>query len=176
MKSDPASRLVLSQSERAEWLGGEGALEIRILHRHGKGIREIARETGSSRNTVRRYLRDESAARYKPRPLRATKLDPSASRPARPRSGCRGPSNQMRLALPYCRSIRARKSRKDRSRFPGSTSLRGCLPRCSPHPPHRGRADARCTVSYGAAIAAPNRSSIYVVARIHRGRRSVLSW
>jgi transposase len=46
------------------------------LHRHGKGIREITRETGSSRNTVRRYLRDESAARYKTRPLRATKLDP----------------------------------------------------------------------------------------------------
>ena len=41
-------------------LGGEVALEIRVLHRHGKGIHEIARETGSSRNTVRRYLRDES--------------------------------------------------------------------------------------------------------------------
>ena len=57
-------------------VGAEGALEIRVLHRHGKGIREIARETGSSRNTVRRYLRDESAARYKERPRRATKLDP----------------------------------------------------------------------------------------------------
>jgi transposase len=57
-------------------VGGEAALEIRVLHRLGKGIREIARETGSSRNTVRRYLRDESAARYKPRPPRATKLDP----------------------------------------------------------------------------------------------------
>jgi transposase len=57
-------------------VGGETALEIRVLHRHGKGIREIAREMGSSRNTVRRYLRDESAARYKPRPPRATKLDP----------------------------------------------------------------------------------------------------
>src|SRR6201996_2006228 len=57
-------------------VGGEAALEIRVLHRRGKGIREIARETGSSRNTVRRYLRDESAAGYKPRPLRATKLDP----------------------------------------------------------------------------------------------------
>jgi len=51
-------------------------LEVRILHRHGKGIREIARETGSSRNTVRRYLRSESAARYKPRPRRSTKLAP----------------------------------------------------------------------------------------------------
>ena len=57
-------------------VGGEAALEIRVLHRHGKGIREIARETGSSRNTVRRYLRDESAARYKARPRQATKLDP----------------------------------------------------------------------------------------------------
>src|ERR1700753_4501430 len=57
-------------------VGGEAALEIRVLHRRGKGIREIARETGSSRNTVRRYVRDERAARYKPRPLRATKLDP----------------------------------------------------------------------------------------------------
>ena len=57
-------------------VGGEAALEIRVLHRHGKGIREIARETGSSRNTVRRYLRDESATRYKARPSRATKLDP----------------------------------------------------------------------------------------------------
>jgi len=51
-------------------------MEIRVLHRHGKGIREIARETGSSRNTVRRYLRDESATRYRARPRRVTKLDP----------------------------------------------------------------------------------------------------
>ena len=29
-----------------------------------------------TRNTVRRYLRDEAAARYKPRPPRSTKLDP----------------------------------------------------------------------------------------------------
>jgi transposase len=57
-------------------VGAEAALEIRVLHRHGKGIREIARETGSSRNTVRRYLRNESAARYKPRSRRARKLDP----------------------------------------------------------------------------------------------------
>jgi transposase len=57
-------------------LGAEGGLEIRILHRHGKGIREIAHETGTARNTVRRYLRDESATRYKQRPARATKLDP----------------------------------------------------------------------------------------------------
>ena len=57
-------------------VGVEGALEIRVLHRHGKSIREIARETGVARNTVRRYLRDEEAARYKPRPARSTKLAP----------------------------------------------------------------------------------------------------
>lgn len=57
-------------------IGAEGALEIRVLHRHGKGVREIARETGLSRNTVRRYLRDEGARRYTARPKRAAKLDP----------------------------------------------------------------------------------------------------
>lgn len=56
-------------------VGSEAALEIRVLHRHGKSIREIAREMGVSRNTVRRYLRDEEADRYKPRPPRPTKLD-----------------------------------------------------------------------------------------------------
>jgi transposase len=54
-------------------------LEIRVLHRHGKSIREIAREMRVSRNTVRRYLRDEEAERYKPRPSRQTKLDPFKS-------------------------------------------------------------------------------------------------
>jgi AcrR family transcriptional regulator len=43
-------------------VGVEAALEIRVLHRHGKSIREITRETGVARNTVRRYLRDEEAA------------------------------------------------------------------------------------------------------------------
>jgi transposase len=57
-------------------VGVEAALEIQVLHRHGKSIREIARETGVARNTVRRYLRDEEAARYKPRPPRSTKLEP----------------------------------------------------------------------------------------------------
>jgi transposase len=56
-------------------VGLEAALEIRVLHRHGKGIREIARETGVSRNTVRRYLRHQEAVRYKARPVRAAKLD-----------------------------------------------------------------------------------------------------
>ena len=57
-------------------IGVELAMEIRVLAKHGKGVREIARETGASRNTVRRYLRSEEAVRYPPRAARPTKLDP----------------------------------------------------------------------------------------------------
>lgn len=51
-------------------------MEIRVLARRGMGIREIARQMGCSRNTVRRYLRDEESTRYRARPPRPTKLDP----------------------------------------------------------------------------------------------------
>lgn len=51
-------------------------MEIRVLAKHGKGVREIAREVGVSRNTVRRYLRDPDAARYKGRAQRPAKLEP----------------------------------------------------------------------------------------------------
>ncbi len=57
-------------------IGGEQVMEILVLHRQGKGLREIARETGLSRNTVRRYLRSPEATRYKARPRRPAKLDP----------------------------------------------------------------------------------------------------
>ena len=52
------------------------SMEIWVLARHGKGVREIARDLGLSRNTVRRYLRDPDAARYQARPARVAKLDP----------------------------------------------------------------------------------------------------
>jgi transposase len=55
-------------------VGGEAAMEIRILSKHGKGVREIAREVGVSRNTVRRYLRAPDAARYRERPPQPGKL------------------------------------------------------------------------------------------------------
>ena len=55
-------------------LVGEMALEIRLLAKRGKGLRAIAREVGVSRNTVRRYLRDGDADRYRPRPRRSGKL------------------------------------------------------------------------------------------------------
>lgn len=51
-------------------------MEIKVLARRGMGVREIAGQTGISRNTVRRYLRDEQAGYYKPREPRATKLEP----------------------------------------------------------------------------------------------------
>ena len=60
----------------ADMLTQEQAVEIRILARQGESIRQISRRTGLSRNTVRRYLRDEAARRYGPRALRACKLDP----------------------------------------------------------------------------------------------------
>ena len=57
-------------------VGLEQVMEIRVLHRQGQGIREIARATGLSRNTVRRHLRSPDPPRYKRRPPRRTKLDP----------------------------------------------------------------------------------------------------
>jgi len=51
-------------------------VEIQVLARHGKGIREIARIIGSSRNYVRRVLRGGAKTHYGPRPRRARKLDP----------------------------------------------------------------------------------------------------
>jgi transposase len=53
----------------------EEVVEVRVLARQGKGVREIARDLGVSRNTVRRYLRG-AESRYSPRPERPTKLAP----------------------------------------------------------------------------------------------------
>lgn len=60
-------------------LNKEFQVEIDVLHRQGKGIREIARETGIARNTVRAILRGEHRSGYGPREPRATKLDPYTS-------------------------------------------------------------------------------------------------
>ena len=55
-------------------LVAEEAVEIRVLSRQGKSIREIARMLKVSRNTVRRYLRGEGLPRYE-REARPSKLD-----------------------------------------------------------------------------------------------------
>ena len=58
-------------------LSQEATMEIRILARQGLGIKEIARRTGYSRNTVRKYLREpDLAPHYAPRPAKASKLTP----------------------------------------------------------------------------------------------------
>jgi transposase len=53
----------------------EEAVEIRVLRRQGKSIREIARLLDVSRNTVRRYLRSEGPPCYE-RGAQPGKLDP----------------------------------------------------------------------------------------------------
>jgi transposase len=58
-------------------LKAEEQMELAVLRKHGTSIRELARLTGRSRNTVRRYLRGgAAAATRKPVPRRAEKLDP----------------------------------------------------------------------------------------------------
>lgn len=53
-------------------------MEIQVLARQGKGIREIARAMGCSRKLVRRVLRQGAKGQYGPRPPRPRKLDPFA--------------------------------------------------------------------------------------------------
>lgn len=55
----------------------EVVLEIQIMARQGMSIRDITRQLGVSRNTVRRYLRDPSAAEGPdPGPGRPSELEP----------------------------------------------------------------------------------------------------
>jgi len=54
----------------------EQSVEIKVMARRGVSSREMARQLGCSRNTVRRYLREEQTQQYTPRAARATKLDP----------------------------------------------------------------------------------------------------
>jgi len=46
------------------------------MARRGDGVRSIAKQLGCSRNTVRRYLREPGAKRYKAREPRPCKLNP----------------------------------------------------------------------------------------------------
>jgi transposase len=55
-------------------LVAEEAVEIRVLSKQGKSIRDIARLLKVSRNTVRRYVRGEGLPRYE-RKARPSKLD-----------------------------------------------------------------------------------------------------
>ena len=53
----------------------EDTVEIKVLHKQGKSIRAIARETGYLRNTIRAYLRSNKEPEYKRRVKRPSKLD-----------------------------------------------------------------------------------------------------
>ena len=57
----------------------EQAVEIKVMARRSVSIREMAKQLGCSRNTIRRYLREADAQQYKPREARPTKLDPYKS-------------------------------------------------------------------------------------------------
>ena len=50
-------------------------MEVRVLVRRGVKLKEIARELGISKNTVKRYVRDPQAGRYKSRAPRPRKID-----------------------------------------------------------------------------------------------------
>lgn len=51
-------------------------IRLHELQVSGKSIREITRETGHSRNTIRKYLRAEGIPEPRPRKKRVSKLDP----------------------------------------------------------------------------------------------------
>lgn len=51
-------------------------MEVQVLKRQGQSIRQIAKAMELSRNTVRRYLREQPAVKYGPREARPCKLDP----------------------------------------------------------------------------------------------------
>ncbi len=58
------------QAERSEW-----HQHVRDLHAQGHSIRDIARQTGLSRKTVRRYLRDEKCPDWARSDDAPTRLD-----------------------------------------------------------------------------------------------------
>lgn len=53
----------------------EQIMEIQILYKQGKSIRRIAKDMGLSKNTVKKYLREEGPIKYKARIAKPSKLD-----------------------------------------------------------------------------------------------------
>jgi len=52
----------------------EETIEMKVLHKQGKSIRQIARETNRSRNSVRKYLRRDEPPKYSKRKENPSKL------------------------------------------------------------------------------------------------------
>src|SRR5690606_17894269 len=55
----------------------EQTVEIKVMARRGVSIREMAKQLGCSRNTIRRYLRAADAQQYTPREAPPATLDPA---------------------------------------------------------------------------------------------------
>jgi transposase len=55
-------------------------MDIKLMHRQGASIREIARRTGLSRVTVRKILSQKAPKPYTPRPKRPGLLEPFTDR------------------------------------------------------------------------------------------------
>ncbi len=53
----------------------EQAVETRVMTLRGEVMRGVGRQLGFPRNTMRRYVRDGHARRYRPRAPRPCKLD-----------------------------------------------------------------------------------------------------
>ncbi|PPT92920.1 hypothetical protein XthCFBP4691_01630 [Xanthomonas theicola] len=53
----------------------EQAVERRVMARRDERVRAIAKQLDCSRNTARRYLRDQDAQRYGPRERRVVSTD-----------------------------------------------------------------------------------------------------
>ncbi len=56
-------------------LSRDQTMDILLLHKQGHSIRRIARDSGHSRNTVRRTVREGAPRRFQT-PQRPSKLDP----------------------------------------------------------------------------------------------------
>lgn len=53
----------------------EMVIELQVLHKQGKSLKALARESGLSINTVRKYVREQREPGYRARPKRVKKLD-----------------------------------------------------------------------------------------------------
>jgi len=55
----------------------EQVMKVKILYSQGWSIRRIAKELGVSRNTVKKYIKNDiTEPQYSPRPTKPTKLEP----------------------------------------------------------------------------------------------------
>ncbi len=104
----------------------ESRVEIEVLFRQGKGIREIARITGLSRNTVRDVIRGRSDGQYGPRSPKSAKLDVNRASFIQHRSG---PMDIIELISPPMRT--ERRGRQPSAALPENTFQGRCRERSS---------------------------------------------